>query len=168
MSITAADGAPEPLGPSAVKNGVNFAVYSKHATGMKLCLFNESNEAITELDMKRSGDVWHVTATGCPKRGILYGVRVFGKGGWETGERWAPERVLLDPYTPLVSGRRVFGQRDKFEQFEPEVCVAVMLSALSKPQREHTIASLSQLQAQPKFDGPVMRLSVVSAYTVAE
>lgn len=128
-SITAAEGTPEPLGPSPVKDGVNFSVFSAHATAMKLCLYTEANAPITELDMTRTGDAWHVTASGCPKQGVLYGVRVFGEGGWETGERWDPERVLLDPYTPLVSGRRVFGQRDELEEFQPNVRTCACVGA---------------------------------------
>lgn len=59
--------------------------------------------------------------TNCPRTEILYGVRVYGDGGWDVGHRWDPTRVLLDPYAPLVSGRRVFGERDSNEQFKLEV-----------------------------------------------
>ncbi|GFH19985.1 Aamy domain-containing protein, partial [Haematococcus lacustris] len=51
---------------------------------------------------------------------ITYGYKVAGDGGWETGLRWYPQRVLVDPYAPLLSGRRVFGQRDPVEQFRPK------------------------------------------------
>jgi isoamylase len=47
-----------------------------------------------------------------PKKGVLYGYKVSGEGGWETGLRWSPDAVLLDPYAKLVEGRRFFGQRD--------------------------------------------------------
>jgi isoamylase len=119
-AISAEQGAPEPLGPSPTKTGVNFAVFSAHATTMKLCLFDKQNEPIAELGMHKSGDVFHVEAAGCPKNGVLYGIMVNGKGGWETGNRWDPEKVLLDPYTPLVSGRRKFGERDDIENYVPK------------------------------------------------
>lgn len=67
-----------------------------------------------------AGDVWHLEVD-CPRSGILYGVRVYGEGGWDIGHRWDPARVLLDPYAPLVSSRRVFGVRDDVEQYEAEV-----------------------------------------------
>lgn len=35
--------------------------------------------------------------------------------------RWDPSKVLLDPYAPLVNGRRVFGKRDAIEQFKGRV-----------------------------------------------
>lgn len=74
--------------------------------------------------MKRlsaAGDVWHLEVKDCPQSGILYGFRVFGEGGWETGHRWDPKRVLLDPYSPLVDGRRQFGVREQREQYKKGV-----------------------------------------------
>lgn len=68
-----------------------------------------------------AGDVWHVEVTSCPRADLLYGVRVYGDGGWDVGHRWDSKRVLLDPYAPLVSGRRLFGVRDSIEQYTPEV-----------------------------------------------
>ena len=35
--------------------------------------------------------------------------------------RWYNEDMLLDPYAPLVSGRRCFGVRDDIEEFEEKV-----------------------------------------------
>ena len=142
--ISAQAGKPEPLGPSPTKGGVNFAVFSAHATGMKLCLYDSENKPIDELVMQRSGDVWHVEAQGCPKKGVLYGVRVYGEGGWETGHRWDPKRVLLDPYTPLVSGRRKFGVRDEFENFVPKVRCHLQ-------RRELSLSKRPQLQDRTVF-----------------
>lgn len=88
---------------------------------MSLCLFDADNTPICELQMTRTGDVWHVEAAGCPKTEVLYGVRVFGQGGWDVGHRWDPKKVLLDPYAPLVSGRREFGVRDAIEAYKPGV-----------------------------------------------
>ena len=89
---------------------------------MKLCLYSTSNEPMGELQMQRSGDVWHIEVLQCPLEGIQYGVRVFGEGGWETGHRWDSRRVLLDPYAPLVASRKQWAQRDDIESFVPKVC----------------------------------------------
>ena len=72
-----------------------------------------------------SGDVWHVELADLPLSGLRYGFKVAGDGGWDTGARWAPGRVLLDPYAPLVAGRRQFGVRDAVEQFKGKVRVRV-------------------------------------------
>jgi hypothetical protein len=47
--------------------------------------------------------------------------QVAGEGGWDAGHRWTPQRVLLDPYAPLVAGRRRFGVRDAVEGFKGKV-----------------------------------------------
>ncbi len=49
--------------------------------------------------------------------GVLYGYKVTGHGGWETGHRWEPNKILADPYAPLLKGRSRWGQRDDFESF---------------------------------------------------
>lgn len=95
---------------------------------MKLCLFTDDNAASVEYPMTRSGDHWHIEVVGLRKSGALYGLRVSGQGGWETGYRWNDKVVLLDPYAPLVSGRRVFGVRDEVEQFKYVVRALLRLS----------------------------------------
>ena len=47
--------------------------------------------------------------------------RVGGEGGWETGYRWDPSRVLVDPYARHVAGRREWATRDEFEDFQTTV-----------------------------------------------
>lgn len=47
--------------------------------------------------------------------------RVDGPGGWESGYRWDPSRVLLDPYAKHVAGRRQWATRHEFEKFEQQV-----------------------------------------------
>lgn len=37
--------------------------------------------------------VWHMEVEGLPSSGVLYGFRVAGKGGWETGYRWDSSKV---------------------------------------------------------------------------
>lgn len=44
--------------------------------------------------------------------------RISGTGGWESGDRWDAKRILLDPYAPLVEGRKRFGVRDAEEDFK--------------------------------------------------
>ena len=82
-------------------------------------------------DSNRTGDVWHIAIEGLPKSGILYGYRVDGEGGWETGHRWDPSKVMLDPYAPLIAGRLQFAVRDEAEQFKPKVVSQPMTSTLS-------------------------------------
>ncbi|KAG2497653.1 hypothetical protein HYH03_004392 [Edaphochlamys debaryana] len=118
LYTSVAAGKPEPLGPSKTASGVNFALFSKNAKSVKLVLLDGEAKQLAEVDCKRSGDVWHVELQGLPGSGVRYGFKVAGDGGWETGHRWNANRVLLDPYAPLVAGRRWFGKRDAVEQFK--------------------------------------------------
>ncbi|GMH43723.1 hypothetical protein BSKO_11645 [Bryopsis sp. KO-2023] len=117
-------GLPSPLGPSPQGNGVNFALYSRHASLVELVLYDDSGNFMEEIyldpDVHRTDDVWHVFVDGLPKSGVCYGFKVHGAGGWETGNRWDPTAVLLDPYAPHAWGRKRFGVRDEFENFKPK------------------------------------------------
>ena len=71
-------GTAEPLGATLTEGGVNFAVYSKNATRMELCLFDETGSRETALPIQnKTGDVWHIFVKGI-KAGQLYGYRVYG------------------------------------------------------------------------------------------
>ena len=121
-NLTIEPGSVEPLGPSPVEGGINFAVAAPHATTVTLCLYNAAGEPAGELPLHRSDSgVWHGVVPGLPARGVLYGLRVDGKGGWETAFRWDSSRVLLDPYARYVVGRAKFGVRDDFEQFQTKL-----------------------------------------------
>jgi len=128
----ASEGEPRPLGPSpagrsgGVTTAVNFAVVSENARAMRLCLAVATSsgrpEVIQEFPMHRTRNTFHVRLHDVPHPSrLVYGVRVEGSGGWETTHRWDSDRILLDPYAPLVYlGRKEFGVRDEAEGFEPE------------------------------------------------
>jgi pullulanase/glycogen debranching enzyme len=88
-------GNPEPLGPSKIsesaKSGVNFALYSEHATAITLLLSDMDDKNVVEIHLDaavhRSGNVWHAAVEGCPLSGVLYGYKVEGTTGWEVGDR---------------------------------------------------------------------------------
>jgi isoamylase len=97
-------GSPYPLGATWDGLGVNFAVFSEHATAVHLCLF-ESVESereseripLTEVD----GMVWHGYLPDL-RPGQLYGYRVSGPYRPADGLRFNPSKVLLDPYAKAV------------------------------------------------------------------
>ena len=63
-------GMPFPLGARTRGNGVNFAIFSRHATGVRLDLFGRPEDALPTrsilLDSTRNktGDIWHVWLEG--------------------------------------------------------------------------------------------------------
>jgi isoamylase len=98
-------GTPYPLGATWDGEGVNFAIFSEHATGVELCLFDsptdgEASETITMPEA--TDDVWHVYLPDV-RPGQLYGYRVHGPYQPEQGHRFNPAKLLIDPYAKAVS-----------------------------------------------------------------
>jgi glycogen operon protein len=109
--LTVTRGYPLPLGASASRSGVNFALMSRHATAVRLVLVDPHDagiEAEIPLDAPthRTGDHWHVRVNGLPDE-FAYGYRVDGPSG--DGHRFDPGLVLLDPVSRALSGGRLWG-----------------------------------------------------------
>jgi glycogen operon protein len=98
-------GAPYPLGATWDGRGVNFALFSEHATAVELCLF-DSIEAAGErrrVGLAEQTDmVWHTYVPDAGP-GQLYGFRVHGPYEPEGGHRFNPAKVLIDPYAKAVA-----------------------------------------------------------------
>jgi isoamylase len=104
MSISR--GKPWPLGATLCEGGVNFAVFSAHATAVTLCLFpSEGSLAADHIALQeRSGDIWHVHVAGL-QPGCAYGYRVEGMYAPDQGHRFNPNKLLLDPYARGITGK---------------------------------------------------------------
>ncbi|HXX66993.1 MAG TPA: glycogen debranching protein GlgX [Polyangiaceae bacterium] len=97
-------GLPYPLGATFDGNGTNFAIYSEHATGVELCLFDETGIE-TQLTLReRTAFVWHAYVNGI-RPGTRYGYRVKGPYQPGAGQRFNDRVLLLDPYAKAVDGR---------------------------------------------------------------
>jgi len=96
-----------PLGTSQQETGANFAFFSRHATRVRLELFDRSDEpASRRIDLdparNRTGDVWHVWVDGI-RPGQLYAYRADGPYAPGEGQRFNFSRILLDPFATAVS-----------------------------------------------------------------
>jgi isoamylase len=98
-------GSPSPLGATFNGGGVNFSLFSEHATKVELCLF-DSPDALAESQRialpEKTDQVWH----GCLpnlKPGQIYGYRVHGPHDPERGHRFNPRKILLDPYAKQIA-----------------------------------------------------------------
>ena len=98
-------GRPAPVGATFDGDGVNFAVFSEHASRMTLCLFSEDGKKeIARLDLpERDGDVWHGYIPGL-RPGQLYGYRAHGPYRPDEGHRFNPNKLLIDPYAKRLTG----------------------------------------------------------------
>jgi isoamylase len=99
-------GTPYPLGATWDGEGVNFALFSEHATGVELCLF-DAPDAATESERialrERDEAVWHAYLPDV-RPGQLYGYRVHGPYAPGDGHRFNPAKLLIDPYARAIGG----------------------------------------------------------------
>ena len=99
-------GTPHPLGATWDGEGVNFALFSEHASAVELCLFEkpEDAEPSARIPMPIATDrVWHAYLPDV-RPGALYGYRVDGPYDPEHGHRFNRHKLLIDPYAKAVSG----------------------------------------------------------------
>jgi len=97
-------GAPSPLGATWDGVGVNFAVFSEHATRVELCLFDSPDDEVESVTIplpEHTDMVWHGYLPDV-RPGQLYGYRVHGPFAPQTGYRFNPNKLVLDPYTKVV------------------------------------------------------------------
>jgi isoamylase len=101
-------GQPYPLGATWDGLGVNFAIFTEHATCVELCLF-DGPDAVTEsqrLTLPEQTDlVWHGYVLDV-RPGQLYGYRVHGPYEPTAGHRFNSNKVVIDPYAKAI-GRTV-------------------------------------------------------------
>ncbi|MCB1056521.1 MAG: glycogen-debranching protein, partial [Acidobacteria bacterium] len=122
-----------PLGATLVTGGVQFAVFSQYATRIELWIFSTptaSSPSATYVMTKTdtTNHIWTVTVSGAGA-GTLYGYRAWGPNwtytsGWtpgtakasdagfvthvdSNGNRFNPNKLLMDPYAKAVTGEVV-------------------------------------------------------------
>ena len=98
-------GHPYPLGPTWDGKGVNFSIYAAHATAVELCLFEENSgqpKSIIKL-FERTSQIWHIYIPGISP-GQCYGYRIYGPFNPSKGQRFNPNKLLIDPYAKAISG----------------------------------------------------------------
>jgi isoamylase len=136
------EGLPYPKGATWDGKGVNFALFSAHATKVELCLFSSDGKTEKErIELPEYRDeIWHGYVPDLMP-GTIYGYRVHGPYEPDAGHRFNPNKLVLDPYArahvgelkwdPAVFGYKVgdpqadlsFDERDS-APFMPK-CVVV-------------------------------------------
>jgi glycogen operon protein len=95
-----------PLGATLEPEGVNFALYSRHATEVYLLLFDRADGEPTDVIRleRRTRFVFHAFVHGA-RAGQLYGYKVRGPFDPARGLRFNAHKLLIDPYAKAVSGK---------------------------------------------------------------
>ncbi|KPJ99325.1 MAG: glycogen debranching protein [Desulfobacterales bacterium SG8_35] len=101
-------GSPMQLGATIMPEGINFAVFSRHAEHLWLLLFTPSGKSLGEIELdpvhNKTGDIWHIMLR-TRKHDLQYCFRVDGphdpKG---SGLFFDKNAHLLDPYARGLAG----------------------------------------------------------------
>ena len=115
MSDGLEEGSSFPLGATPSPAGVNFSVFSRHATGVQLLLFDAVDDTkaarVIRLDpsTNRTYYYWHVFVPGV-RPGQVYAYRVEGPFDPPSGLRFDPTKALLDPYGLAVMVPDAYGR----------------------------------------------------------
>ncbi|MCI0754062.1 glycogen debranching protein GlgX [Teichococcus vastitatis] len=98
-------GRPHALGAHWDGLGVNFAVFSAHASKIDLCIFDPAGRReLMRMELPECTDeVFHGYLPEA-RPGLVYGYRAHGPFQPEQGHRFNPHKLLLDPY-----GRQMLG-----------------------------------------------------------
>ncbi len=99
------EGNPFPLGATWDGTGVNFALFSAHATKVELCIFDiEGKRELERIELPEYTDeVWHGYLPDA-RPGTVYGYRVHGPYEPAAGHRFNPNKLLIDPYAKQLVG----------------------------------------------------------------
>ncbi|MDH4378311.1 MAG: glycogen debranching protein GlgX [Vampirovibrionales bacterium] len=97
-------GKPYPLGATWDGLGVNFALFSEHATKVELCLFDSpdaTKESARLILPEYTNDCWHGYFPDL-RPGQVYGYRVYGPYKPQRGQWFNPNKIVSDPYAKAI------------------------------------------------------------------
>jgi glycogen operon protein len=122
-------GASAPLGATPSQVGVNFSIFSRHASRVELLLFDREDDAQPERVIpfdpctNRTYFYWHVFVPGL-KVGQIYAYRIGGPFDPANGLRFDSNKVLLDPYAKGVAVPKAYS-RDAAARTEDNAATAM-------------------------------------------
>ena len=127
-----------PFGSEPKEGGVNFSVFSEHATAIFLCLFDGSGQKEIQRIAMCEGEnsCWHVFVEGL-KVGAKYGYRADGPYLPEHGHRFNINKLLIDPYARALD--REFEWDDSLYGFDER-----------HPERDLTLSNTNNISIIPK------------------
>jgi isoamylase len=99
------EGSPFPRGATWDGSGVNFSLFSANATKVEVCLFDGRGEReLKRIELPEyTNEIWHGYVPGIGPS-TVYGYRVHGPYEPESGHRFNPHKLLLDPYARAHTG----------------------------------------------------------------
>jgi len=153
------------MGATLYSKGVNFAVFSAHATAVELCVFDvRGRREIARLALPaNTNDVWHGFLPDA-QEGLVYGYRVHGPYEPTAGHRFNPHKLLLDPYARRWHGEFLWndanfgytrGHADKDLSFDTRDSAPYVLKSVVV--RRPPLSARLQLRHRSLSDAPATR-----------
>lgn len=112
--------------------GADFAVFSRHADKIELCLYDKQGKRETKrLAMQRCDDGFHRISVKAVKAGARYGYRAHGVYDPDQGQWFDPSKLLVDPYAVILD--RPFQHGARLSQFDFDTASLVPKAVLTQP-----------------------------------
>lgn len=106
-------GRPQPFGATIVPGGINFSIFSSHATSCSLVLFKKhAKEPFAEIPFPEEftiGNVYCMVVFDLDYEDLEYGYRMAGPNNFQEGQWFDTSKILLDPYAKIIGGRDIWG-----------------------------------------------------------
>lgn len=108
-----------PFGVSKHVGGYNFALFSRNAHAVSLCLFGPGDqtprvEIPLHSKVNKTGNVWHIFIADLPSD-FLYGYRIDGPYDPLKGHYFDNRIIVLDPFAKQVAGPSEWGAPSPYE-----------------------------------------------------
>ena len=102
QKIEILNGKPDILGAHFHDDGVNFAIYSKNASKIEICIFDKNDNETHKIDLKyKTNDVFHAFVKNIGI-GTKYGIRAYGEYAPENGNWFDESKLLFDPFAKSI------------------------------------------------------------------
>jgi glycogen operon protein len=112
-------GKPFPFGVTLVPGGVNFSIFSRHATSCTLVLFKKHQpQPFAEIPFPeefRIGNVYCMVVFDLDYENLEYGYRFDGPKDIKAGHWFDKSKILMDPYAKIVGGRDIWGVKPDWD-----------------------------------------------------
>jgi glycogen debranching enzyme len=129
------------LGATLTDSGCDFAIWSKHASRMNLCLFDASGKKeISRLPMVRGSDDIHRVSVEGVRRGTRYGFRAEGVYSPDHGLWYDAAKLLVDPYAKELD--RPFTYSKRLSEFGYDTANLVPKAIVTAPETAEIKAPL--------------------------
>lgn len=117
------EGSPSPLGTTLRKTGVNFSLFSQHASKVTLLLFipgaeHPFAELMFDPVANRTGWIWHMLIKDLPSHEIEYAYRIDGSNE-DPKNRFNSQVLLSDPYAKELNSPQQWGSPRDFKTNPP-------------------------------------------------